>query len=611
MLVSEILHLLPASLDWMVLFNLSALRNLTQDVTVREMFFLPTDTKLDLYSHAILTSQGGFLAPCEGERLINSSSKNVYFIGNKETSLHERFSSQLKMFLVDEADCLGMGEKSPFPPVLLHLKINSGYGEAKAVFEQKPSQKDYELLRRAVGVKFLGGYQESSYYIAEFKNRLPIHIHAGILAHFSRTGNCNLFFLQHGNINSELKEGLIEASESRVNWAKNLCWQKVAQLGHEACHQSMAMTCQPPLSVKSFPFGDLVPLGFILKALNTAKDSSISTIRQELASFLLNKRQDGLWSFHTDGLITSTDSVLVLQGFNKPEAVEALEIFAEDCGSYHPHAPHTYYPQLSSEDEQPGKMLVNDRNRHWCQTDYATTCLVKALRKEARLTTKTTTNYLAAGFETRSGLFFANPYMVDWALAFALNQDESATELKQKLLAEILASINDDYSFGVYDLALSTGFAILSLAMLGCRERILRLAQLRLLEFIDPQGNLPEATPFYSTLLIDYKVIPPNQLFRLSLSDRRKQLAQINDQYHGISYYDDSHRMITTAVAALALAQKCDPNVSDTNLTQMTRIESHPRYKCLNHSEYITKFALPPYLLLFQVGNNKSEVKSC
>lgn len=596
MLVSRILHLLPASLDWMVLFNLSAVRNITEDATVKEMYFLPTDTKLDLYSHAILTSQGGFLAPDEGTTLIDSSSQNTWSIEETETSLHERFSNQVEMFPVDEADCLGMGETSPFPPVLLHLKISSGCGEAKAIFEKEPNREDYELLR-AVGVKFLGGHQEGSYYIAEFRNRLPVHIHAGILAHFSRTGNCNLFFLQHGNIDSQLREGLIKASESRVNWGKNLCFQKVAQLGHQACHQSMAMICQPPLSVRAFPFGDLVPLGFVLKALNAApEDSSISTIREELQSFLLNKRQDGLWSFHTDGLITSTDSVLVLQGFNEPESVEALEIFAEDYGSYHPHPPHTYSPQLSSEDEQPGKMFVDDTNRHWCQPDYATTCLVKALRKEAGLSTKTTADDLAAGFETRSGLFFANPYMVDWVLASAVNKDESATELKQKLLAEILASMNDDYSFGTYDVALSTAFAILSLAILGCRGRILRLAQLRLLELIDSQGNLPKETPFYSTLVIDRKAISPNQLFKLSLSDRRKQIVQINEQYHGISYYDDSHRMITTAVAALALAEKCDPNIRDTNLIEMTTAGSHPRYKCRNHSEYVTKFALPPYL---------------
>ena len=594
MLVSQILHLLPASIDWMVLFNLSAVRNLTEDETVKQMFFLPTDTELDIYSHAILTSQGGFLAPYEGAKLVDPSSKAVWTIEKAETSLHERFCDRVEMFSIDEADCLGMGEKSPFPPVLLHLKISSGCGEAKAIFEKEPNREDYELLR-AVGVQFLGGHHEGSYYIAEFRNRLPVHIHAGILAHFSRTENCNLFFLQHGNIDSQLKEGLIKASENRVNWGKNVCFQKVTQLGREACHQSMAMICQPPLSVRAFPFGDLVPLGFVLKALNVSSEDPSISIREEVRSFLLSKRQDLLWSFHSDGLITSTDSVLVLQGFNEPDSVEALEIFAEDRSGYHPHPPHTYYPQLSSEDKQEGKMLVTDKNRHWCQPDYATTCLVKALRKEAGLTTKTTTDDLAAGFETRSGLFFANPYMVDWALASALNKDELATELKQKLIAEILASINSDYSFGVYDVLTSTAFAILSLAILGCRGRILRLTQLRLLEFIDSEGNVPEETPFYSTLAFDGKTISPVQLFKLSFSDRYNQIVQIEGQYHGISLYRDCHRMISTSLAALALFEESDLASNDIDLLEITP-HCHSRYQCSSHSEYVTKFALPPYL---------------
>jgi hypothetical protein len=564
------------------------------------MFFLPKDLELEPYSHVVLTSHGGFLAPNEGAGLIDPSSNHSWSIAGTDSSLQDRFYSQLSLFPVDEADCLGIGEKEPFPPVLLYLQIKSGYGEAKAVFAQEPSQTHYELLQ-AVGVKFLGGYQQDSHYVAQFRNRLPVHIHAGTLAHFSRTGNCNLFFLQHGNIDSQLEAGLIKASESRVTWARNLCFQMAAKLSHEACHQPIAMTCQPPLSAKPFPFGDLVPLGFLLKALNAAaSDSSIPVVRQELSSFLLNKRQGHLWSFHTDGLVTSTDSVLVLQGFNDPEAVEALEIFADDRGNYHPHDPHAYYPQLCSQDQQPGKMVVSNRNRHWCQPDYATTCLVRALRREAGLATKTTADhYLAAGFESRSGLFFANPYMVDWALASAISGDESAAELRNKLLAEILASMNDDYSFGMYDIAMSTGFAILSLAALGCRGRIMRLAQLRLLDFMEPQGTLPEATPFYSTLLIDHKNISPNQLFRLSLSDYRKQIIQVNDQYHGISFYDDSYRIITTAVAALALAEKCYSANRDINLIEMARMDSPPRYQCRSHSEYIAKFALPPYLSAF------------
>ncbi|MBD1835212.1 hypothetical protein H6F61_21620 [Cyanobacteria bacterium FACHB-472] len=588
MLVSKILYALPASLEWMVLFSLSAVRPLAEDTIVRQMFFLPKEVELDFYSHVILTSHGRFLAPNEGLGLINPSNNHIWSIADTDTSLRGRFSRQLSLFPVDEADCLGIGEKAPFPPVLLYLQIKSGYGEAKAVFYQEPSQAHYELLK-AVGVKFLGGYQQGSHYVAQFQNRLPVHIHAGILAHFTRTGNCNLFFLQHGSIDPQLESGLLKASENRVAWARNLCFKAVAQLANEACHQPMAMTGYPPPPAEPFSLGDLVPLGFLLKALNlAASDSSISAARHSLSSLLLNKRQGHLWSFHTDYLTTSTDSVLVLQGFDAPEAVEALEIFADGRGGY--------YPQLWSQDKQAGKMVINDGNRHWCQPDYATTCLVRALRAEVGLTTKTTTEYLAAGFETRSGLYFVNPYIVDWALASALSKDESAVDLKHKLLAEILASMNDDYSFGNYDVAMSTAFAILSLAALGYRGRTIRLAQLRLLDFMEAQGTLPAATPFYSTLLIDDKLIPPNRLFKLLLSDHQKQILQINYQYHGISYYVDSERMIATAVAALALDEKCCPTNRDANLIHMTRRESHPRYQCRSHSEYIAKFALTPYL---------------
>ncbi|MEH2242768.1 hypothetical protein [Nostoc sp.] len=587
MLVSEILYALPASLEWMVLFNLSAVRPLTEDTIVRQMFFLPKDVELNFYSHVVLTSSGRFLAPDRGAELIDPCSNHTWSIANTDASLRDRFSSQLSLFQVDEADCLGLGEKAPFPPVLLYLQIKSGYGEAKAIFDREPSQADYELLK-AVGVKFLGGYQQGSHYVAQFQNRLPVHIHAGILAHFTTTGNCNLFFLQHGSIDPQLKAGLLKAAENRVTLVRNLCLKAVVQLSNEACYQPMAMTCYPPPPAEPSPLGDLVPLGFLLKALNIDASDSSTAIRHSLSSLLLNKRQGHLWSFHTNCLTTSTDSVLVLQGFDPPEAVEALEIFADGRGGY--------YPQLWSQNQQPGKMTINDGNRHWCQPDYATTCLVRALRSEVGLTTKTTTDYLAAGFETRSGLYFANPYMVDWALACALNKDESAVELKHKLLADILASMNDDYSFGVYDVAMSTAFAILSLAALDSRGRTMRLAQLRLLDFIEPQGTLPAATPFYSTLLINHQRISPNKLFKLLLSERQKQIIQINDQYHGISYYVDSYRMIATAVAALALDEKCCSTNRDRDLIHMTRIESHPRYQCPSHSEYIAKFALPPYL---------------
>ena len=100
-------------------------------------------------------------------------------------------------------------------------------------------------------------------------------------------------------------------------------------------------------------------------------------------------------------------------------------------------------------------------------------------------------------FESRSGLHFANPYLVDWAHACALEKDETAQGLRDLLAAEILASMNDDHSFGLFDVPTSSVFAILSLAALRRRGRTLRIAQLRLLDFVDPDVTFPPGTPFY------------------------------------------------------------------------------------------------------------------
>jgi hypothetical protein len=56
-LASQIIRSLPESLDWMVLFDLSTLRRMATDETVRRMFFLPQSTDLDPYGHVVLTSQ--------------------------------------------------------------------------------------------------------------------------------------------------------------------------------------------------------------------------------------------------------------------------------------------------------------------------------------------------------------------------------------------------------------------------------------------------------------------------------------------------------------------------------------------------------------------------
>ena len=294
-----------------------------------------------------------------------------------------------------------------------------------------------------------------------------------------------------------------------------------------------------------------------------------------------------------DDGVTATDSALVLQGFNEPKSLEALELFADGRGGY--------YPQLWSTDKQPNKMVLDESCTHWCQADYATTCLVRALRQEAGLITTTTTEYLTEGMSSRSGLYFANPYLVDWVLARAIAQDELAASLRSQLLAEILASMNDDYSFGLYDQALSTALAILSMAQLGYRGQEMRVAQLKLLEFMDQDGLLPKATPFYSSLrlnsqLSDQAILGLLMAQTCSYGIKQKQIRQVEGECQSISLYEDTHSLITTAIAALAFSEPDSATTPAPKYSDRRQQKIHPRYLCRNHSEYIAKFALPPYL---------------
>ncbi|MGF1470869.1 MAG: hypothetical protein ACFB50_03900 [Rubrobacteraceae bacterium] len=589
--MSEIVRGLPGTLGWMVLFDLSKLRRMIADPTVREMFFLPESTDLELYSHVVLTSGGQLLASRNGSGLVRPGGGNIP-PESVDTCLYSRFSDRFDLFPMDEADCLAIGEAPPFPPVLLYLQIEAGHGEAKAVFAEEPTGEHYELLK-ASGVEYLGGEQEGAYYVARFRNHLPTHVHAGELARFSRTGHCNLFFLRHGSIDRQLELGLIKASSSRVAWGAAQTQKAVSRLADEADDGGRALTCHPPPPAKAFAYGDIVPLGFLLRAADrngyaSSNGWATAGATSKLRALLERKRQGPLWSYHTGGLVTSTDSVLVLQGLPDPDGIRALETFADGEGGY--------LPQLSSEEGGPGRMVAEPGNRHWRQPDFATTCLVRALRREAGLGERTGVGYLEERFQSRSGLYFANPYLVDWVLALAIAGDPSAGELRDRLAGEVLASINDDYSFGGFDVPLSSSFAILALSALGYEGRALRVAQLRLLDFIEPDGALRGGTPFYSTVALEKDRAPAGVAARAMLEGRWGQVVWANRELHAVSVYRDDPGMIPTSVAASALLAPTVPESPDPAADQARAQNRHPRYGCRDQLEYIQKFALPPYL---------------
>ena len=168
----------------------------------------------------------------------------------------------------------------------------------------------------------------------------------------------------------------MRSEERRLALASERGREAVASLAREACLSTMPLICRPPPPVEPFAYGDLVPLGFLLRAVNVDACGT-SAVRRDLIDLLRGRRQGLLWPYHSGTLVTCIDSALVLQGFRDPAGVEALEIFASGrCG---------YLPQLCSEEPERDRMTVTPQNRYWCQPDYGTTCLVTALRAEAGL----------------------------------------------------------------------------------------------------------------------------------------------------------------------------------------------------------------------------------
>jgi hypothetical protein len=377
--------------------------------------------------------------------------------------------------------------------------------------------------------------------------------------------------------------------ERRLALARERGREAIASLAREACLTSLPLTCRPPPPMKPFGYGDLVPLGFLLRAVN-ADAYSAPAVRRDLEDVLRARRQGLLWPYHTGTLVTCIDSALVLQGFGDPAAVEALETFADGRGGY--------FPQLCSEVPERGKMVITPNNRHWCQPEYGTTCLVAALRAEAGLERKTTVEYLAGRYESRGALYFANPYMMDWALAQALHGIAAANALRGQLATDILASMNEDNSFGRYDAPMSTALAILALTSLGVGGEAVRGARLRLAKLMMSDGRWPSGIPFYSAVTIPKERLPAGALARLMLGERRGQLAWLKGEVHAVSFYIDKHRMLSTALAVLSLTQPIPLVELDAATLPIRRREScHPRYCCENHMEYIVGHALPPYIV--------------
>ena len=580
---TDILGSLPADLDWMVLFQLSAIRSWVDEPQMKAMFRLPAHLDLGPISHVVLTSQGRMVAPLDGFALLEPNEGNLRQISQPTETLLDRNRALFETFQPEEAACLAFGRSDP-SPVLLHLVVRGGAGFAKAIFHREPTRHNYRLLR-AIGVEYLGGHWTDTGFVALFRNLLSNHLHAALLSGYARAGNCNRFFLNHGEIDRKIESGLLQAAEDRIAWGKERGLTAIRELAEQACCGEMTMTCEPPPPRNSFACGDLVPIGFLLNALNQTSSCEIERARASLRDKLTSARQGALWSFHAKWLVTSIDSALVMQGLPDREGIEALERFSDGHGAY--------YPQLWSQHREGDRMAIRMANAHWCQADFAATCLVRGLRARFGLPTRTPLEYLERHFDARSSLFFANPYLTDWALASALAADPGAKKVKQRLREEILASRNHDHSFGTFDVGISTGFAILALALLGYRGQLVRDAQFCLLDMMDPvRGTWPESIPFYSTRRQARRSCYGRSADADTLA-HSAQIIGVNGNCFELWLYRDAHSMVSTSVAVMALGEDCDVQRDDELPGQ--GLEVHPRYRCTSHAEYVAQFALSSY----------------
>lgn len=491
-------------------------------------------------------------------------------------SLSVVYGARLRAAGVADPICVGMGRGDDGGLVVLAVSQDAAGGAiGLSVLDQPPDPHGYELLA-ACGVRHTGTARLGDVWVVSFQNNLAAHLLNGLLAGFARTGHCIRFFLGGARVDAAIEAGLVQAATARVQAAANIARASARALALAARGGGLRMTCRPPPPRAAEPMGDLVPIGLLARALchgGTRADEAASMLSQR---HLVAHARQGLWPFQSGRLPTATDSALVLLGVPDRDAVRRLDRFIRADGGV--------VPQLWSAAGGETEMRFDPAVAHWCQPDLATTALVAHLRHRSGLDARPSRAWVRARLRVRGGLFIANPWLLDWCVALALADDPEAGSERAGLAEEIAAGAGDDQGFGAFDPILSTSAAILALAALGRRGRLLRCAQLRLAELGLGTGWAETATPFYST-----EIVPGG-----TPVIRHPALFPVGDAWHAMSAYEDTFGMVGSALRVLALAEPCDPDIRDLP-PDAARARAHPRYRQASAAEYVAGHALPPY----------------
>jgi hypothetical protein len=576
---------LPASLEWAVAFRLERLAAVVGRRTLHAAFGVPEIATETRVNHVILTSAGALLGRDEALESYTGAALNP----PRDLSLADRFSGLLGRVRPD-VECIGVGEIEGGSPVLMTVSLGAGgRGSAEAWFASRPTGEGWELLP-AIGVRALGRpIAEGPHgpWHVRFSYSLAEHLEAARLARFTRTANCNRFFLLQGALDQGLQAGIRRAGHDRLAAAALAAYDDALAVA-QATADTLMTACS---AARREAYGDLVPLGMLLPGVRRLPpgppellERGLSAV-QRLRRRLCEGARDGGWPFQAGAVTTGLDSALVLLGLRERSAIPALERFRERTGGYAADRAGT---------PGPSTVAASPSTEHWRGPDVATTALARALRRDAALPETTPASWLEQRFDERGSAFIACPWLLDWMLALGLAGDRSAAaiRLRGRLIAELLASRSEDGTFGRPDeRILATACACAALDVLGVRGRTLALAQLALMRAV--QDGAPVAVPFFSAVRCELRGRHRTGVVKALLQGRG--VLSVDGTLYSVTTYEDSARAVTAGLVALALSSRGDLAGAD---AAADALAADPRYRCRSVAEYIARFALPAALSL-------------
>ncbi|MHA1356474.1 MAG: hypothetical protein ACTSQI_22165, partial [Candidatus Helarchaeota archaeon] len=407
----------------------------------------------------------------------------------------------------------------------LSVKIEDGIGYGIAVLEEPISTDKYELLE-VVGVNYVKMKHFFNHYYVYYTNSISVHINSGILNNFTSTQNCVNFFL-YGGILNELLE--ISLRRKIRLYASGAASNGIAFLSQNI--DSRNLTVSPILTINTSSNltswkGNVAPYGLVLKTLKDYNENYT-----KLENYLLQSQQNDLWPYHQGFIPTSIDSSLVFEGIFNATSINLTKIFMKNSGGF--------LGQLN-DTNSPYSMNSSLPVQFWCQEDYGTTAACYYFLNLIDQANQTTLTYLKDHFADRSSLWIANPYFIDYLTARALYNQSNTEQLCTNLTKSILSQKNPDGTWGSFDVAISTAFAILALETLNYTGYEVDYARYKLTLMQNLDGSWNSSTLFYWA-------------FYLGQNSTSSVNLYINGNYFEYFLCEDSDPIITTSLVLLSL----------------------------------------------------------